>query len=463
MYTTIKTLRDKGFNKGQIAKMVGHDWKTVDKVFKELDQGKEKPKAYHRKSKLDPFKESIIELLEQGLSGIRIHEELSKSEYSGTYSSVKKYVRKLKKNTDVFVRIHTDPGKEAQVDFGYVGLTTDNNNKKRKTWVFNMRLSYSRYDYYEKVYDQKVETFIQCHINAFQYFGGVPAVVKIDNLKAAILEASFYEPIFQQLYKTFAQYYGFSPVPCRVYRPNDKGKVESGIKYVKSNFFKGRTFLSGDDLDRRLQTWLQKANNRVHGTTRKIPFQLFTTKELGTLMSLPEKPYRLPEAGTRFVYHDCHIFVKYNYYSVPFEYVGKTVEIELDGTMLRIYFEGDEIAIHPLLKTRGEFSTVVSHYPKYKIQTETELQERYELLMAELGESSLQMFYLILSQKREVWIQTVQGILSLKKTYSDEVINKACKRALLFNAVTYLMVKNICKKGTYDLPQDASYSLGVDQ
>jgi len=82
-------------------------------------------------------------------------------------------------------------------------MTIDDNGKRRKTWVFNMRLSHSRYDYYQKVYDQKVETFIACHINAFEFFGGVPEYVKIDNLKAAILKANFYEPVYQLMYKHF--------------------------------------------------------------------------------------------------------------------------------------------------------------------------------------------------------------------------------------------------------------------
>jgi transposase len=98
--------------------------------------------------------------------------------------SVRRYVKGIKEKDNIFVRIETPPGKEAQVDFGYVGLTRTKGGKRRKTWVFNMRLSHSRMDYYQKVYDQKVETFIQCHINAFDYFGGVPEVVKIDNLKA---------------------------------------------------------------------------------------------------------------------------------------------------------------------------------------------------------------------------------------------------------------------------------------
>lgn len=108
-----------------------------------------------------------------------------------------------------------------------------------------------------------------------KFFGGVPKDVRIDNLKSAILKASFYEPIYQINYKQFADYYKFSPIPCRIYRPNDKGKVESGIKFVKGNFFKGRTFVSGADLERKLREWNNSANKRVHGTTRKVPLEVF--------------------------------------------------------------------------------------------------------------------------------------------------------------------------------------------
>ena len=133
-----------------------------------------------------------------------MHEELAGKGVALGYTTVKTFVADIKANRDIFVRIHTKPGQEAQVDFGYVGFSPDNSGKRRKTWVFNMRLSYCRLDYYEKVYDQRVETFIQCHINAFKYFGGVPESVKIDNLKAAILEANFYEPVFQSMYNSFS-------------------------------------------------------------------------------------------------------------------------------------------------------------------------------------------------------------------------------------------------------------------
>ncbi|MDI6729718.1 MAG: IS21 family transposase [Thermodesulfovibrionales bacterium] len=452
MYTTIKTLKELGKNKSEIARITGHDWKTVRKVIKNIEDGKGNPEIKERQSMVEAHKEKVIKLLEEGLSAVRIREELAADGFSGSYSAVKKYVRKLKGRQNIFIRIHTVAGHEAQVDFGYVGRTRDDEGKSRKTWVFNMKLSHSRYDYYEKVYDQKVETFINCHINSFEYFGGVPEVVKIDNLKAAILEANFYGPVYQKFYSSFAEYYGFKPIPCRIYRPNDKGKVESGIKYVKSNFLKGRKFINGVDCDRRLRQWMEDANRRIHGTTKKIPFEVFEKEERNKLLPLPIARYQLYRVGTRLVYHDCHIYVDHNYYSVPFMYVGKEVEVEMDDNFLRVFYKGKQIVLHKRIQGRGQFSTDASHYPRYKQYSDTEHQEKYQVKMAEIGVFTEQLFFLILKEMKRYWHQPVKGILSLTKKYPKHIVELACKRALAYGACHYQTVKKICENGTYALP-----------
>ncbi len=458
MVTTIKTLWDRHKNKTKIAELTGHDWKTVDKAVKLIESGKEYPEKKQHHRILDSKKEDVVKWIEEGLTGIRIHENLRIEGLNIGYSTVKSYLSLIKKNSNIFVRVHTKPGEEAQVDFGYTGMTPDNNGKQHRTWVFNMRLSYSRLDYYEKVYNQRVETFIQCHINAFGYFRGVPESVKIDNLKAAILEASFYEPVYQELYKSFADYYGFKPMPCRVYSPNDKGKVESGIKYVKNNFFLGRRFNSEDDLDQRLRTWLDtKCNLRLHGTTRKIPREVFENDEKLKLGPMPVNEFKMPVVGSRKVYHDCHIYVGYNYYSVPFEYVGKQVDIELSSKILKIFYQNKEIAMHVKQAGQGNFSTNESHYPKYKRFSETEYQERYQSKMAEVGPYAEQLFFAILEKHPYDWGRTIQGVLSLVKSYSKEIVNLSCKRAVAYGALNYQTIKNTCHNGSYKLPVEFNY------
>jgi len=173
MYITIKSLWERHKNKSLIARLTGHDWKTVAKRIKEIEEGKEYLAQKPHPRVLDDHKEEILEWLEENLSGVRIHEKMQEEGVKVGYSTVKDYICQIKRRENIFIRMHTLPGEEAQVDFGYLGYTLYQ-GKKRKTWVFNMRLSYSRLDYYEVVYDQRVETFIQCHINAFNYFGGLP-------------------------------------------------------------------------------------------------------------------------------------------------------------------------------------------------------------------------------------------------------------------------------------------------
>ena len=456
MNITIETLWKQGKSKSEISQITGHDWKTISKVIKCLKAGHYPERKSHTKL-LDGNKEQIIELLEKGLSGVRISEELKLFGVATSYSTVKKYIASIKKRDNVCIRFHTKPGEESQVDFGYVGLTPYINGKKRKTWVFNMRLSYSRLDYYEKVYDQKVETFIQCHINAFNFFSGCPEYIKIDNLKAAILEANFYEPVYQNLYKQFADYYGVKIIPCRVREPQEKGKVESGIKYVKGNFFLGRKFIDKKDVDGQLRYWLNHTcNARLHGTTRKIPQELFNTEEKDKLIELPEKEFSMPKVGERTVYNDCHVYIDYNYYSVPFEYVGKNVEIEVGSKLVRVFYLGKQIAIHEKSEGKGQFKTENSHYPKFKCYLSTEYQEQYQIKMKRVGADAGRLFLLLTSEHPRDWNRTAQGILSLTKAYPKEVVNLACRRALAFNIVRYKTIKNICANGSYKLPLEWS-------
>jgi len=452
MYTTIKTLWERTKNKTEIARITGHDWKTVAKVIKNIEKGIEIPQYKPRGSLIDGYRQKILALLEKDLNGVRIHEELVKDGFRGSYPTVKRYINKLKRKDNIFVRIHTEPGEEAQVDFGYLGITKDDSGKSKKTWVFNMRLSYSRLDYYCKVYDQKVETFIAAHIHAFEFFGGVPQYVRIDNLKSAILKASFYEPVYQQAYKDFAAHYSFGPIPCRIRRPNDKGKVESGIKFVKSNFFKGRTFESGTDLGYQLKAWNRNVNERIHGTTRKVPLEVFTGKEKSCLGPLPPVRFSLAKISTRKVYHDCHIYVDYNYYSVPYEYVGKKVDVELTDSLVKVSYQGSRIALHKRITDKGVFSTIKSHYPAFKMFDATENQKIFRQKMKEMGPYCEKFFDKVLSQKPKSFSAIVRGVLSLKKLYPDSVIEASCKRALFYGAIEYRVVKSICKNSAYVLP-----------
>ena len=338
---TIITLYKQGESQRKIARLVGHDRKTVRRIIKLYkEKGIIEPIKKQKESILDGYKELIIELMEKDISGVRIHEELIKEGLKISYPSVARYLESIKGKNNVCVRFHTKAGEEAQVDFGYVGLVPSNNGKKGKAWVFNMRLSYSRLDYYEIVNDQKVETFLMCHINAFRNFGGVPKLIRIDNLKAAILEANFYEPVYQRAYKAMSEHYGYEIIPCRVRKPQEKGKVEAGIKYVKSNFFKGRSFANRVDVENQLNAWVKyKCNSRVHGTTKKVLQEVFLSEEKKSLKELSIMSYTIGILAKRKVCKDCHITVEGSYYSVPYKYIGKLVEVHIREKLISILLD----------------------------------------------------------------------------------------------------------------------------
>lgn len=189
-----------------------------------------------------------------------------------------------------------------------------------KTYGLAVVLAYSRLGFYAICYDQKLETLCKELENAFVYFGGVTLKLKVDNMKTAILKNQHYELDFNQDFLEFAQYYNAVVVPCTPYSPEQKGKVESGIKYLQMNFISGRTFADGADLKKQLQDWMDNyANKRIHGTTRKVPFELFQQEEKAKLQPLPDTPFAFFNRSVRKVAPNCHIHFENNYYSViPF-------------------------------------------------------------------------------------------------------------------------------------------------
>ncbi len=463
MKTTIKTLYQKGYNKTQIGRMLGIDRKTVRKVLKtdtsEQNQAEknieQKPSVWP--SMLDDYREYIEIQLAKELSITRIHQDLQREfGVECGYTTLRDYVAKIRKSTPhSYMVLHSLPGEEAQVDFGYIG-TLKVNGTPRKAWIFVMSLSYSRYMYVSITLDQSVQTFIRCHAEAFRYFGGVPQTVKIDNLKAAIVEADFYEPTVQRTYAAFAEHYGFLPNPCRIYTPTDKGKVESNVKYVKDNCFKGRDFKDLDEAKQFLLSWLKEtANCRIHGTTGRKPETVFTEAEKFALKPLPTEDFIFSKSAAATVRTDCHIVHGGNFYSVPYTYIGTDVDVIEVNHLLKIYYSGKEIALHSLCENaKGVHVTDKSHYPSTKNITQEELLSSYREKMADIGNGALA----FLEEFRNTQMyqchhyRSISGILALRKKYGDAAVDKACARACHYGNITYRAVKKICESGLYNLP-----------
>ncbi|MCK4506293.1 MAG: IS21 family transposase [Candidatus Aegiribacteria sp.] len=299
-------------------------------------------------SSVEPHRVEVKRMLRRNYTMKRIfvllHENFG---YNGSYSSVYRFCNKINPPASrITCRVTTSPGEIAQVDFGTVTGNFEGNNRK-PLYVFVMTLCYSRHMYVEFVEDQKMATFIRCHVNAFNFFGGVPGTMVPDNLKAAVIKASFTDPVLSESYRCCARHYGFRISPTNPYTPQHKGKVESGVKYVKKAYCDGSERTSLADLNRSVRRWCrEEAGTRIHGTTKEQPMILFEEEEREALEKLPAHSYELLVAKRFKLSRDCHLEFDQNYYSAPYQYVGQQLEVyaakELRLDKRRCYEKTDE-------------------------------------------------------------------------------------------------------------------------
>lgn len=406
-----------------------------------------------KSSGFTPYKTRIQELLDGDITRRRIYEMLKETHgIENTYHALCKYVQKqFPKKSEAFgVQIHT-PGETAEIDFGELGRFPDPEGTLVRTYGLAVILPYSRLDYYAICYDQKLETLCTELENAFVYFGGVPKRLKVDNMKTAVIKNQHYDLTLNQDFLEFAGHYGTVVTPCEPYSPEQKGTVEAGIKYLQVNFIAGRTFQDSADLKKQLRLWTDTyANKRVHGTTKKVPAVVFANEEKDKLQPLPENEFTFFNRSTRIVAPNCHVHFENNYYSVPAIHVGREVTVRWNTHLIRIISEGEQIALHHKSTGLGNYVTVRSHLPDYKVYSETEYQKRYETKMAEIGKSAHAYFSMLLKTKESYWARTVRAILGLCEEYGNEAVNATLKRALYYGAADIVTIKHILEKKLYE-------------
>ena len=316
-----------------------------------------------RTSQCAPWAAVIEQGLLAGLSAQRLYQDLVVEHgFTGGYDAVKRFVRRLEHRVEPpFRRMECAPGQELQVDFGQ-GAWIVENGQRRRAHLFRGVLSYSRKAYSEAVGRQTSESFIRCLENAFRHFGGVTATVVIDNLKAGVLQADWFDPEINPKLEEFARHYGTVILPTKPAMPRHKGKVEAGVKYAQNNAVKGRSFASLAAQNIFLTEWEKHvADTRIHGTTRQQVGRLFETVERPALQPLPAGLFPVFEEARRTVHRDGHIEFKRAFYSVPPEYVGRTVWVRQETRLLRIHNTRREpIALHALAEP-GKFTTDPAH------------------------------------------------------------------------------------------------------
>ncbi|NNE17945.1 MAG: IS21 family transposase [Myxococcales bacterium] len=289
----IEELVRQGVSQAEIGRLTGFDRKTIRKYLQQPDPTPCYGPRQPRPSKLDCFKPYVEERLEAGVwNAVVLLRELRERGYRGGYTILKDYLQPLREaaRTVAVRRFETPAGKQAQVDWGHLGEIAAH-GKARKLWGFVFTLGHSRAMMAGAAPDQKLPTLLRMHEEAFRQLGGVPREILYDRMKTVVEGTDERgETRWNQTFQDFARYWGFTPRLCKPYRAQTKGKVESGVKYVRRNFLCGRTATSLADLDQQLRGWVwETSNRRTHGTTHKAVFESWKSEQ-AKLQPLENRP-----------------------------------------------------------------------------------------------------------------------------------------------------------------------------
>jgi transposase len=397
----------------------------------------EQQPAAGRPSDCEPWRATIQAKLDLGLSAQRIHQDLAAEHgFTGSYYSVRRFVRGLAATHELpFRRLECGPGEEAQVDFGSGAPIRLPDGKRRRPHVFRIVLSNSRKGYSEAVARQTSDAFIRCLENAFWHFGGVPQRLVLDNLRAAVTKADWFDPDLNPKVRAFAQHYGVALLPTRPYTPRHKGKVERGIDYVQENALKGRSFASLDEQNHFLLDWERTvADTRLHGTTRRQVGAHFADGERAALQPLPVDRFPCFQEARRVVHRDGHVEIERAYYSVPPEYLARQVWARWDGRLVRVFNDRlEQIALH-VKHEPGRFSTQSQHIAGPKISG---VERGAAWLLGQvrrLGAHSLRWAEAMLQARGVEGVRVLQGLLNLAHRHPGAAIEHACDIALSHGA-----------------------------
>lgn len=429
---------------------------SVEEVHARLEETgpAAEPEPPGQRSSLAEHTDEILKMRALDMEMVAIRQRLEeKHKKPISYEALRRLVRSLEgdKEKESFVRVEVAPGEQAQVDFGYAGMTLDPTGRLRKTWVFVMILSHSRHQYVELVYNQNVATWLTCHVHAFSFFGGVPKSIVVDNLKAAILRACREDPLVQRAYRELAAHYGFMIDPNPPATPRLKGKVEKGgVHYVKRNFLAGRDEEPTVELNAKAREWcLRTAGERVHGTTRKQPIRVFEDVEHEALLPLPAAPYDLPVWKEVKLHRDCYVNFEKAYYSAPYRLVGEQLVVRGGLQTVRIYTADHVlVASHDRAKEPGERVTNLDHLPPYKLPGLTVSREGCRAKAEAIGPATTEVINELLESRPVDKLRTAGRVLELAMRYDPERLERACARALHFGEPTYSTIAGALKAGT---------------
>ena len=335
----ILLLHRKGLSQRRIAKKLSISRNTVKKYIEEPEYPGGLIRRAKRKSLLDTFNDNIISWLNEDFeySATWIYDRLCNIGFTGSYEIVKRKVHEIKAERQqiAYMRFETEPGYQAQVDFGEFQVEKAD-GAVEKLYLFSMILGYSRKIYGEFIERCDMPTFLDCHVHAFEYFGGVPEQILYDRMKNVYIGKVAGKSKFNDTLMGFALHYGFKPQVAPAYAAWVKGKVERPYRFIRESFWRGYGFICRETANEDLLRWLQQKDERVHGTTHEV-VSLRAERERPHLSVLPHQAFDTSYRIHRKVYKDCTVRFEGNSYVVPHTLVGKILILRVKDTKMRIF------------------------------------------------------------------------------------------------------------------------------
>ncbi|MEA3278493.1 MAG: IS21 family transposase [Pseudomonadota bacterium] len=458
-YCRIRDLHQNKLKPSQIAQALNLHPQTVDKWLAE-PRFRARRQTPHT-SKLDPYKARIRQWLEHHpYSAQQVLQRLRELGFDGGYTIVKAYVARVRpRRAPAFLTLSFAPGECAQVDWGQYGSICVGQTRRTLSF-FVMVLCYSRLMYVEFTCAQTLEQFLACHQHAFAFFGDrVPSAIMVDNLKSAVLRRLTGEaPVFNPRYLDFSRHAGFTIRACNVGKGNEKGRVESGVGYVKKNFLNGLGLTEFSAMNPAVRTWLDTvANVRMHRETHQRPVDLFA-QEQPRLHLAPSEPFDIATVRAVRASRCFRVTWETNRYSVPAEYASTLLTLKVYPQRLCIYHHDQLVARHPRCYDRHRDIEDPDH-PKALLAQRRHARE--QLLLGRFLRLSpkAEAYYRALAERRFNPRHHAQKIVALSEIYGTEAVARAMDDAFAFQAFSCEYIANICETRQRPLPEPGALQL----
>ena len=402
----------------------------------------------------------IVGQLKAGVTVATIHQRLADERgLAVSVASLRRYVaanlpEETRRAQVRVLSLHpAEPGEQAQIDYGQLGRWADPvTGKLRAIWAFAMVLCCSRHMFVRPVIKMDQNAWTECHVAAFEFFGGVPARLVPDNLKTGVDRPDLYDPRINRSYAELAAHYGCLVDPARSRKPRDKAQVERPMPYIRDSFWRGREFTSLAQMQAGAAHWSadvagQRPCRPLDGAA---PAAVFAAAEAGALAPLPKTPFVLAQWSRCKVGPDIHVKVGQSLYSVPWKHIGQTLDARSTATMVQLFTGGDLIKTH-VRKPRGK-QTDLGDYPPEKIAFHMRTPSWCRKKATEIGPACTELIAGLLTDNALYRLRAAQGVLHLADKHQPGRLEAACAKAAAAGDPSYRTVKGILAAGTEALP-----------